>query len=172
MMMVLEMMPRSQLRPVHSLKHIIDTQGGLIAGTPTTSSVVKAVTAPNVQTSPEEVEEGSTVNSIFLNVQVSATQTSALANVYLLVVKNPGNQVVIPNGNVVGTSKVRKFVIHQEMIMTEKNSTAIPRTLFKGVIKLPRGYRRFGIDDRLAISLFSPGITFDFCFQCIYKEYQ
>ncbi len=88
--------------------------------------------------------------------------------------KNPGTNIAIaqvPNGNAVGQSDLRKMVIHQEMNMGEKNTTAIPRTLFKGVIKLPRHMQRFGIADQLRIELFSPGVTHDFCVQCIYKEY-
>ncbi len=174
MMVLMTLMARfrKNLRPVHSLKHIVDRQGGLVAGTQVVESVIVAVDSPVINTSPENVEHGSHVNSIFLNVQVAATGTAAIANVYMTVVKNPGNQLVLPNGNVIGTSDIRKYVIHQEMIMTEKNTTAIPRTLFKGVIKIPGSYARFGIKDKLHVNLFSPGVNFDYCVQVIYKEYQ
>ncbi len=162
----------TRMRPVKSMKHIVDRQGGLIAGTKVDEDVIRASDAPVFSVNPQDVETGSTVNSIFLNIQVAATGTAALANVYMYVMKNPGNNITEVNGNIVGVSDIRKFVIHQEMIMTEKNTTAIPRTLFKGVIKLPRGYRRFGIEDRLIVSLFSPGVTYDYCIQCIFKEYQ
>ncbi len=122
-----------------------------------------------------EVGTASTINSIFLNVQVAASGSGALANVYMYVWKNPGSNIAaaqVPNGNVVGTSDLKKLVFHQEMIMTEKNTTAISRTLFKGVLKLPRHMRRMGYNDELRIELFSPGVTFDFCIQCIYKEYR
>jgi len=141
-------------------------------GNKKTEDVIVAVVSPDITASAVNVEEGSTVNSIFLNVQGYATSTAALANMYMYVLKNPGNQVVLPNANVVGTSDIRRFVIHQEMMMLEKNSTGIPRTLFKGVIRIPRGYKRFGIKDKLQVSLFSPGVTIDYCIQCIYKEVQ
>ncbi len=162
----------SRMRPVKSLKHIVDIQGALGVATKQDEDLVRASDAPVFSTNPQDVETGATVNAIFLNVQVSATSTAALANVYMYVMKNPGNNITEVNANVVGTSDIRKHVIHQEMIMTEKNTTAIPRTLFKGVIKLPRGMRRFGIEDRLVLSLFAPGTTYEYCVQCIYKEYQ
>ncbi len=171
--MVLTMVTKfTRLRPVHSIKHIVDLQGGLTAGAKTDSILVHAKDSPLTGTSAPDVEVGSTVGSIFLNVQVAAVGTAALANVYMYIMKNPGNNITEVNGNVVGVSDIRRWVIHQEMIMTEKNTTAIPRTLFKGVIKLPRGYKRFGIDDRLILSLFSPGVDYEFCAQCIYKELQ
>ncbi len=116
---------------------------------------------------------GSKINGVFLNLQVAATGTASIANVYMMIYSNPGNNITIgntPNANAVGTSDFKKQVFHQEMQMTEKNTTAIPRTLFKGVLKLPKKFLRQGQNDTLNIALFAPGVTFDYCLQCIYKE--
>ncbi len=132
--------------------------------------MVKAVDNPVLATNPEQVTVGSHVKSLFLNVQVAATATGALANVYMMIFLNPGNNLAIPQANLIGVSDQKKQVIHQEMIMTEKNTTAIPRTLFRGVIKIPRKAHRMGQDDTIIISLLSPGVTYDYCYQVIYKE--
>ncbi len=145
-----------------------------MAGTQTVVNVVDALDAP-VLANVDEVETGSRVNALFLNVQVAASGTAALANVYMMIYKNPGNNIAVgqvPNANVVGSSDFKKQVFHQEMIMTEKNTTAISRTLFKGVIMIPRVYKRQAINDKIIIALFTPGVNFDYCFQCIYKEYR
>ncbi len=160
----------TRLRPVNSLKHIVDVQGGLVAAAQTNTIVISAVDTPSTGVA-NNIHQGATVGSIFLNVQVAATGTAALANVYMIVMKSAGNALPIPVANVVGVSDERRHVLHQEMIMTEKNTTAIPRTLFKGVIKIPPRIRRFGIDDVLVIGLFAPGVNFDFCIQVIYKEF-
>lgn len=159
------------IRPVHRIKHMVEIQGGLVAGTQSSTTIVKAVDAPTIANR-DQVETASTVNGIFLNVQVAASGAGALANVYLAVVKNPGGNLSFTNANILGSDDNKKYVIHQEMLMTEKSVTAIARTLFKGVIVIPRGYRRFGINDELQILLFSPGVTFDFCFEAIYKEFR
>ncbi len=164
---------RQSLRPINSRKHIKDEQGALVGGTPTVVVIATTVDSP-VLTNPEEVRTGAKIMSLFLNIQVAASQTSALANVYMMIYKNPGGNIFsaqIPNANAVGVSDFKKMVFHQEMIMTEKNTTAIPRTLFKGVLKVPRHFQRFGYDDDLVVQLFSPGITFDYCLQAIYKDY-
>ncbi len=161
----------TRLRPVQSLKHIFDKQGGLAVGTTESNNLVLAKDAP-VLANTEEVITGSTVSAIFLNVQVSATSTAALANVYLVVYKSPGGNLASINPQTVGSNDNKRFVIHQEMTMLEKNTTSIPRTLFKGVIKIPRGYKRFGYNDVLKINLRSPGVTMDYCIQCIYKEFR
>ncbi len=160
---------RNYLHPVNTKKHVIDVQGGLVAGTQDARIIADAVDAPVLATA-NQVIVGSTIKSFFLNVQVAASGSGALANVYLIVFKNPSNAMSLPNGNVVGTSDVKKIIFHQEMTMTEKNTTAIARTLFKGVLKVPAHMQRMGQDDTLGVALFSPGVTFDFCIQCIYKE--
>ncbi len=161
------------LRPVNTIKHIVDNQGGLVAATQTIVDLVKGADITASTTAPEECLVGSHVKSFFLNVQVAATGTAALANIYMFVFGNPGDNIIdanIDNGNVIGVSDIRKQVFHQEMMMTEKNTTAFPRTLFRGVIKVPRKMARIGVKDRISIALFSPGVNYDYCFQCIYKE--
>ncbi len=143
-----------------------------MAGTQVIANIVKSVDAP-VLANAVECHVGAHVSSFFLNIQVAASGTAALANVYMYAYGNPGNNIAtIPNANVVGTSDFKKMVFHQEMIMTEKNTTAFPRTLFKGVLKVPRKFARVGHDDRIAIALYAPGVTFDYCIQAIYKEIQ
>ncbi len=163
---------RNSLRPVNSRKHVIDEQGALAGGTQVFGDIADAVDSPALATA-IQVQSGCTINSIFLNLQVAATATNALANVYMMIYKNPGSNIgAIPNANVIGTSDFKKMVFHQEMIMIEKNSTGIPRTLFKGVLLLPRHMRRFGSDDKMSLGIFSPGINMEYCFQCIYKEFR
>ncbi len=167
---------QSSLRPVHRIKHVIDLQGGIAQGVTRTDSLILAVDAP-VLANVTEVETGSKVNGIYLKVEVNATSSAALANVYMIVVKNPGGNITPPGPNNVGSTDNKRFVIHQEMVMLQKEPTANslggnPRILFNGVIVIPRGYRRFGPNDILQILLETPGVSIDFCLQCHYKEFR
>ncbi len=143
-------------------------------GTVLTLSLAQTVDAP-VLTENDEVETGSTINGIYLNVEASMTTGTALANFYLLVAKNPGGNITLPVPNVVGISDNKRFVIHQEMRMMQKfdaDVAANPRSIFNGVIVIPRGYRRFAPDDRLQLAMLSPGGNADVCVQCHYKEFR
>ncbi len=160
------------LHPVNTIKHVIDRQIGVILNVRDAIDLVQGDENP-VLANDIEVVTGSHVKSLFLNVQVAASSTAALANIYMMVYGNPGSNIAsgsIPNANVVGTSDFKKMVFHQEMIMTEKNTTAFPRTLFRGVIRVPRKFQRIGQNDRIAVQFFAPGVNYDLCFQCIYKE--
>ncbi len=167
---------RSNLRPIHSIKHVVDLQGGNIGDTPSTVNLVATVDAP-VVTNPTEVETGSRVNSLFLNVQVLSTAQTVLNNLYFMIYKNAGNNIPlsnIPEANKVGSSDFKTKVFHQEMSMLSDAADSIPITMFKGVLKIPRHMQRMGINDRIDLQIFTETVsnTQDFCIQSIYKEYR
>ncbi len=159
------------LRPINRIKHVVDIQGALPSATVVANKIINTKDAP-VLANVSEVETGCTINGIFLNIQVYATSATSLANCYFIMYKNPGNNITAPQPNTVGSDDNKRFVIHQEMVMLEKNTTGIPRTMFKGVIAIPRGMRRCAPNDTWYINLFTPGVTADFCIQTIYKEFR
>ncbi len=162
---------RQSLRPINRIKHVVDRQGGIGVATQNILDIISTVDAPTLANT-EQVETGSTVNGIFLKVEVYATSSAALSNVYLAIVKNPGANLTFPNANAIGGNDNKRYVIHQEMVMLEKSVDGNPRTLFVGVIAIPKGYRRNGPADKLQILLFTPGISVDFCWQAHYKEFR
>ncbi len=162
----------TSLRPIHRIKHVVDKQGATAAGTSDRTILVNSLDGP-ILANTNEVETGSTVNGIYLHVEVVNTGvTGVLSNAYLTVFKNPGGNLTIPAGNVVGSSDNKKYVIHQEMLMLQIIDNSNPRTLFNGVIVIPKGYRRMAINDLIGIDIFSPGIELTFCLQAHYKEFR
>lgn len=161
------------LRPVHRIKHVIDIQNATTAGTNVTETIVTTVDAP-VLANTDEVETGSKINGIFIVVEVSRTGTTSdvLANVYFAIWKNPGGTIGFPASNLIGTFDNKRFCMHQEMVMLQGTNASNPRTLFKGVVVLPRGYRRNGPNDLIQIRLLSPGVAINYCIQAHYKEFR
>lgn len=159
------------MRPVNRIKHIVDIQQGITAATQANQVLVEAVQAPAVA-NVREVNNGSTVNAIYLTVEAYATTAGALSNLYMIVFKNPGGNLTVPQGNTVGSNDNKKYVIHQEMVMLQQAVNGNVRNVFKGVIVIPKGYRRFGVNDLLQISFYSPGVNCNVCFQCIYREFK
>ncbi len=160
------------LRPVHRIKHVVDTEGGLTIGTTSVNAVVIAKDAPTLS-SVAEVETASKVYGIYLKVEVSHTAGTGRPNCYLAVMKNPGNNLTVVDPTAVGGDDNKRFVIHQEMVMMSGDAgNGLPRVLFNGVIKIPKGMSRFGPNDRLIVLLQSKTVTGDFCLQCHYKEFR
>ncbi len=163
----------STLHPVHRIKHIVDAEGALVAGTQSVVPLIDVVDAP-VLNSPTACETGSKVSSIYLHVEVSHTSGAGRPNVYLAIFKNPGN--ALSNASLInslGDSDIKRFYIHQEMIMMSGDAgNGLPRPIFNGVIRIPRGYVRNGPDDQLQLLLLSPNVAADFCMQAHYKEFR
>ncbi len=159
------------LRPINRIKHVIDHQYSVAAGAQTNKDLILASDTPDLATN-TEVQTGSTVNGIYLKVECYATSSGALSNAYMIIFKNPGGNLTEPTPNAVGVSDNKRYVIHQEMVMLQKVTPSNPRTLFNGVIVIPKGYRRFGPNDVLRIRVVTPGVSADFCVQCHYKEFR
>ncbi len=159
------------LRPVNRIKHVFDVQNAVTAGTIGTENLITSSDTPTLGAS-TTCETGSTVNGIYLHVEVNATTSAALANVYLAIAKNPGGNLTLPSPNAVGISDNKKYYIHQEMVMLQQQDGSNPRTLFNGVIRIPRGYRRNGPLDLLQLQILAPGVNLQYCIQCHYKEFR
>ncbi len=163
----------SSIRPVHRIKHVVDSQFAIVGGTPIGKNLIKTVDAP-ILANTSEVETGAKVNGIYLKIEVVNTEATqgVLPNVYLAIYKNPGGNISAPLANAVGADDNKRYVIHQEMVMLQKQTGSNPRILFNGVIVIPRGFRRFGPGDLLEAQMSSPGVDLDACLQCHYKEFR
>ncbi len=164
---------RNNLRPINRIKHVVDFQGAIAAGAGLTINLISATDTPTLADT-DGVETGSTVNAVYVLIEVTRTGTTSdvLPNVYMYVAKNPGGSLTLPEANVVGSNDNKRFVIHQEMVMLQGFNASNPRTLFKGVISIPRGYRRMGPNDLLVMRVHTPGVNISLCVQTHYKEFR
>ncbi len=161
------------IRPVHRIKHVIDRQSALTAGNGENTVLVDTKDAP-VLANTDEVETGSKVNGLFVSLEATrvGTTSDVLANVYMYIGKNPGANLALPEANAVGVNDNKRYILHQEMVMLQGTNAGNPRTIFKGVIVMPRGYRRNGPNDVTVLRIFSPGVAINYCLQCHYKEFR
>ncbi len=164
---------RQSLRPVNRIKHVVDIKSALAGGAGEFQVLVDTIDTPTLADT-NGVETASTVNAIYLKVELTriGTTSDVLANAYMYVAKNPGGNLTLPEANVVGANDNKKYVIHQEMVMLQGTNAGNPRTLFNGVIVIPRGYRRNGPQDQLILRVFTPGVSINYCVQCHYKEFR
>ncbi len=161
------------LRPVNRIKHVVDQTGTLSSPTIIVNVLASAVDAPLLANT-NQVAIGSKINGIYLRVEVAANEQilGAIPQVYMSVTKNPGNNITAPDPSAVGANDNKRFVIHQEMVMLQNVRPGNPRTLFNGVIVIPKGYRRMGPSDQIQCSILCPVLNIAFCLQCHYKEFR
>ncbi len=174
---------RNRLRPIDSVKHIVETSGILAASTNTVlMDIIKGADTYTLA-QVEEVPTGARVNSFFFSAFFIA-EGGEVANEVPLVdwylIKNSGNTfgtvftaTTHPTPGTTGTHVNKRFIIHTEKGLTgggEVSLAGVPM-IFKGVIRIPRMFQRVGQDDKLSLAARSNFAT-KFCLQAIYKHYK
>ncbi len=160
-----------RLVSIDSVKHVVDIQGGLSTASTVVNTLADTVDSPALGVA-NAVRNPCHIKAIHLNVQVAATGSAALNNIYLILVKNVGANLTFPAPNAVGVSDNKKFVFFQNMVMAERSTAGNPRVLVNEWIAVPKRYQRMGANDRLEVHLRAQGQPNDFCIQAIYKEYR
>ncbi len=164
------------LRPINRIKHVIDAEGNV---TGTTNSIIDIIAANDnpARANVTECETGSKVNGIYLKIEALHASGAGTPNLYMAVFKSPANTLALTTLDItqLGVSDIKKYSIHQEMVMGSGDAgNGLPRVVFNGVIKIPKGYVRNGPDDRLKVLLRvgTAAVNFNFCLQCHYKEFR
>ncbi len=166
---------RMALRPINRIKHVVDgsaTVAAAAAGTFVLATATDTPTLGGINT----VETGSKINGFYIRFEVASNEAidlGAIPNMYFIVWKNPGGNLTAPAANVVGASDNKNKVIHQEMTMIEnKGQGSNARTLFNGVIVVPKGMRRMAPNDVWEVKTLCPALNTVQCIQTHYKEFR
>ncbi len=163
------------LRPINRIKHVVDSSQTTAAAATSFFTIALAKDAP-VLANTSEVETASKVNGFYIRFEAASNEAidlGAIPNIYLYVWKNPGGNLTRPTSNAVGANDNKRFVIHQEMSMIEnKGQGSNPRTIFNGVVVVPKGMRRMGPNDKWEVVFLSPALNIAACLQCHYKEFR
>ncbi len=171
------MMPRRMnmsLRPIQRIKHIVDSQATVAAGVQLNTTIAVANDNP-VLANTTEVLTGSKINGFFIRMEVASNDDAvvgAVPNAYMFLWKNTAGDLTPPAPNGTGGNDLKRLIIHQEMTMIENIKGGNARTLFKGVIVIPKGMRRMGANDVWRIEFRSVQIDTAVCIQAIYKEFR
>ncbi len=163
------------LRPINRIKHVVDNSATLAANTVLPITIADATDTPTLAAT-NSVETGSKINGFYIRVEAASNEAidlGAIPNFYLIVTKNPGDNLATPDPSSVGADDNKKWVVHQEMTMLEnKGQGSNARTIFNGVVVVPKGMRRMGPKDKWLVKVKCPALATAVCLQCHYKEFR
>ncbi len=166
---------RSSLRPVNRIKHVVDAEGVALESVNSVVDLIATTDTPTVAAT-TACETASKVHGIYLKLEALHFAGAGRPNFYMYIYKNVSNSLPTSvNPKAVGASVLKKYVIHQEMIMGGADLTqGLPRVVFNGVVKIPKHYQRNGPNDKLQMMLRAgtAAVTFNWCMQCHYKEFR
>ncbi len=163
------------LRPINRIKHVFDSSATVAANTVIIFDVAVATDTPTLAVT-NAVETGSKINGIYCRIEIASDEAidlGAVPRCYMYLAKNPGNNVTLPFPATVGSDDNKRFVIHQEMSMIEnKGRGSNARTLFNGVVVIPKGMRRMAPNDKIVAHVVCPQLNTAICVQFHYKEFR
>ncbi len=156
---------------VHSTKHYVQNSlETVVGGTVLTKTFVAAV-AVDQKNDVFEVEEGSSIKAIYIEEwlrSASTTGTSGQAIVY----KSEGDTSAPTPAEIaaLGDWDNKKNILYTTMgLFNDQDADAI--NIYKGWLKIPKGKQRFGLNDKLRLSVFMPTVDAHLCGFVTYKEY-
>ncbi len=167
----------NSLRPINSQKHE-NTWSFLGQNASTIQSIVliKGVERGGIGTvTPEEVQIGAKVTSIYLETNLNGVDNSGTAQIFhWAVFKNPNNQIATMDPATYNDQFKSKILKRGMEMLPEiplgSGGTVQTKRIF--VVKIPRGMQRFGDNDRLQLNYKSTSASgINFCGISIFKEY-
>jgi len=130
---------------------VVDSSGTIAAGASGGTTVALATDTPTLGVT-SSVETGCKINGFYIRFEAASNEAisaGAIPNFYFILWKNPGGNITDPVPNAIGANDNKRFVVHQEMTMIEnKGQGSNARTVFNGVIAVPKGMRRMGPNDQ------------------------
>ncbi len=176
---------RMGLHPVNATKNVSETSGILGAGVNTEMLfVVNTVESSAVALADADgVGKNASVRSFFFSCFFYTEGGEVASEVPLVdwyVIKDPGSNMSgtfdannLPTPGASGTNENKRYIFHTEKGLSgggDASLAGVPM-VFKGVIRIPRGFQTMRINDKITICARANFAT-KFCAQAIYKWYQ
>ncbi len=163
------------LRPVNSVKKVVDVEAGLTASTVSTNNVVNSLAAAAwIDAADSNVPQYSNIYGIFLSLYVTldGAPDASVPIVDWYISKNPGDNLTMPEPGATGGNDNRRWIIHEGKGLLSFDTIGQPRQLFEGVVVIPKKMQRFSLDDTLQIRILTENHNGFFCLKAIYKFYR
>lgn len=160
------------MRPiVHSVKHIVQTPiNQILTGTRENILVVIATesTAANLST---EVEEGSNVKAVYVEMWLENQSNLGHAVAILEKVEHGGAGATFADMGALFSYNNKKNIFFTHEGLTANDAIGNPIPMVRQWFKIPKGKQRFGLGDRLVLTISNPSANdLNRCGMFIYKE--
>ncbi len=160
--------------PVHSKKHIVQISQSTVGQALIANSlIIEAL--EGASSVPSQIEEGAIVKACYLELWLSMDSASVVGSYTLIVIKNPGGNANPVTGDLAALhdyDNKKNILFTAQGLLSPSDGGQVP--VIRGWYKIPKGKQRFGLKDRLQISLRNnnlAAIDINFCGLAVYKEY-
>ncbi len=164
---------RRMLAPINSVKHYINVENASLANNARRTIVlVDAAPAP-ATSSTDQVKEGSLVKAIFIEFWLKSNAASGSEVKFQYAIEK------VPTGadsltftqlnNMQSYDNKKNVLFYSQGVLGDLTTGSIP--VVRQWFKIPKGKQRFGLGDKLVMSIGGTGATINNCGFATYKEY-
>ncbi len=163
------------MRPIiKSKKHIFQISQATVGQAAVVNTFI-AKSQEATSTSPDAIEEGALLKACYVEFWVSQDSASVVGSYTIILVKLPGigaNPLTAELAALHDYHNKKNILFTAQGLLTPNDGGQVP--VLRGWYKIPKGKQRFGLDDKLCISIRNNNATaidINFCGLAIYKEY-
>ncbi len=161
------------MRPViHSQKHYVQvSRSTVLTGAVNSEDIVLSVEG-TVANAVDEVIEGAIVKAVYVEMWVIGA--TADQHFVICVAKYPSGLATMGAATMaaLGTYANKKNILYTTQGLASNDGIAQPLPLIRMWIKIPKSKQRFGLSDKLRLTIFSQGDgSIHYCGFFTYKEY-
>ncbi len=159
---------------IHSKKHIFQISQSTVGQ----AAVVNTTFANAIEgapSTPQHIAEGANVKACYIEFWLSQDSASTVGSYTIAVFKDPGGNAGMTTAEMAAlhdyTNK-KNILFTGQGLLTPNDGGQVP--VLRGWYKIPKGKQRFGLNDRMIISIRNNNATaidINFCGLAIFKEY-
>ncbi len=161
------------VRPmVHSVKHYVQITRSTAATTATNSEDLVLSVEGTVANAVDEVAEGSSLKAIFI--ELWAIDAGSNSSFVVTLAKYPSGEAAMgtATANALGTWGNKKNLFYVTQGLLPNDGIAQPVALLRQWFKIPRSKQRFGLGDKIRLTITNNGLNdLFYCGFATYKEY-
>ncbi len=156
---------------IHTTKHYVQQSRSQVATVAITSIDIILAVESTVANAVDEVEEGSNVKAVFVEMWLldSANDGSFVVSLE----KRPGLVAAQPfaSSNSLGTYQNKRNLFYVTQGLSPNNGVGNPVPIIRQWFKIPKGKQRFGLGEKLVLNITNNGPNnLEFCGFFTYKE--
>ncbi len=157
---------------IQSIKHYVQVPLATIASSAIrTDDIVDATAVAAVGAATDEVEEGSIVKAVYIEMWIHANQAGS-GSCQATIEKRPGTATMtFTNASNLAAYPNKKNILQTFQGITPSNAT-YPQIMFKGWVKIPKGKQRMGLGDKIVLNTAPISGGAQICGFFTYKEYK
>ncbi len=158
--------------PITTVKHVVDSEGSLVAGTVSINAIAFARNVRQDPYQPVDVLTGSKITSVYISLFIIGDTGAPIVGSlnWYIDKRHQGQSTDFPDPGNTGVSMLRNQIFHEEKGLAGSGD-GTPMA-FKGVIRIPRGMQRMREGDALDIRILTNAVGgAQFCLKVIYKEW-